>query len=186
MQYEAEFISDIYVYAKKQGDIAIGAYEFLCNGETVESKIVRLNSPPEEESCSYISVTQKAFLRAAEFMGKYSVALIDPNMDKLCKRGERLNGKKSIKIRYVFRIHCPSRRALSMLMCDGGVVFTPREEQYKNLMKMMLLKFGMSKTPYRNLRINVDYFFQKSSEAEISGIAEFADKEIKFLSKENG
>lgn len=180
LEPQREFIADIYVYAKRDGEFSIGAYDMLCDGGRVEAQVLKYPKNTQELSSTYVATLHKAFLRAADHVGKYAIPVIDPSKEILVKHGERLNGRKAIKAKFIFRFHIVDERALAMVRCDGGITLTPMEEKWKNLMKLLILKISRTKTPYRNLNVRVQVESLAATAEEVSDIAEYADRELQY------
>lgn len=176
-----EFLVDIYVYANKIDNFVIGAYDMLCDGGRVEARVVKFKKTNHELSCVYIATLHKAFLRAADHIGKYAIPIIDPDMTLLVPHGKKLAGRKSVNAKFVFRFHIVDSRAAAMARCDGVISYSPTEEKWKNLFKLLAMSIARTKTPYKNLRVKTKMEVVDTKLEEVADIAEYADIELKYM-----
>ncbi len=181
LAYDQEFLVDVYVYAAKNEQISMGSYELLCNSTKIDLNVVRFAKNDSDISCIYMSTLQRAFLKAADFAGKYAVPLVDPDKNILVKKGDRVTPiKKKIAARFIFRFHIPEDRVMQII--KGTVpAMTVQEEKWRNLFKLMRMQMSKPNLPYRNIRVDVNYEFVKCAPAEISEISELADKELVYM-----
>jgi len=181
MSNAREFIIDVYVYAKTMDGFFVGTYDMLCDGGRVESRIIKYRKGNQELSCIYVSTLHKAFLRAADYIGKYAIPIIDPQKDVLVKRGKRLDGRSSVYVNFVFRFHIVDTRALAMVKCDNSISFTQNEEKWKNLFKLLTMNIQKTQTPYKNLIVRTRTDTVSCKTEEVADMAEYADTELKNI-----
>lgn len=180
--YDKEFVADVYVYASRKENFSVGSFEILCNGEKFDSQIVKFPKNEDGLSSTYMATLQRAFVRSADFVGKYAIPVLDPDKKLLLGKNEKKrDGIKPMYAKFIFRFHIIDDRALNMAKCQGGIVLTTREEKWKNLFKMMCMGFAKAQPSYRNLRITVEYEFLKGTVEAVSEIAEYADRELNHI-----
>ena len=177
--YDKEFLADIYVYAAMKGDVSVGSFEVLCNGESADKQVIKFSKNEDGIASLYMATLQRAFLRAADYVGKYAIPVLDPDKKLLIKKDEkRKDGTKILWARFIFIFHIMDERALSIAKGENVVALSDSEEHWKNLFKMMRMAFAKAKLPYRNLRIGVEYDFRSSNIDNVREMADFADKEL--------
>lgn len=181
--FDQEFIVDVYVFSAKKDVFGIGAYDIVCAGQSFETNVVKFPKADSDLSCFYMETLQRAFMKAADIIGKYAIPVLDPNKNILLRKDEkRKEGTiKRVGAKFVFRFHIPDSRALEIAKGSPGFPLSLPEEKWKNLFKLMKMSMERPNFPYRNLRVFVDYEFRQCAEAEISEIAEYAVKELNHI-----
>jgi hypothetical protein len=180
--YDQEFIVDVYVYAATKDVFGIGAYDIVINGQSYESQVVKFPKGTSDLSCYYMETLQRAFMKAADIVGKYAIPVLDPQKNLLVKKNEKSHAQsRRLGAKFLFKFHIPNARAFEIAKGSSSSVLTEPEQKWNNLFRLMKMGMARPNLPYRNLRIFVEYEFRKSDEAEVSEIAEYSQKELNHV-----
>lgn len=187
--FDHEFVIDIFVYAEQKNGFGMSGYELSMQGEKVESQIIRAKKKDQELTCVYMDTLQKSFLRAADFIGKYAIPIIDPQRNILVRKDERISDRSKAArkvVKFIFRFHIADERSMDIACGRGASGISLNEEKWARLFKLLKMNMSKPNLPYRNLRVSVDCMFRKCDLQEVGELADYVERELKHISSVPG